>query len=744
MIKCRKWGKWIIGIVTVMMLMWVMSVSALAVYNYLDPADIDLSVSSSGEGWSYSSHDQTLLVEDDAVVYVDSETPFECRVVNNGTIIGVNDCYFNNDVENNGTIIGGYHCQMRGLVNNARMGNIDCVAITGTLYNRGTITNSNFPSEMVIVNYSSATISCEIEFSWIPDAEITNEGTISGAIIHGTVTNSGVLDTCTLGVEATLENTETGEIRNTTVNCDYPVNVGILSGETTTIDQEFENKGTISGGNYEYKVTNSGTISGGTFQKDVANNGVINGGVFKANVTNNGTISGGAFYGDVDNQTGITSGEFYGKVSNPSFIENGTFYADSTVTNNGNINNGTFKGTVENNGNINDGVFEGQTNNSEGAAILGGEFSSVANSGTIKGGSIESCLNRGTIEDGNIVNCENHGMIMGGTFTGTTEGDTVFIFGGDFTGIIKGIKLQSRDGLTVNCLYDMGGVYLVSGNAILSQDLTIPVNGDLAIDDGDTLTITDGATLTLAVKYKLLEDRMFTENGGQIVYRTNMQQSKDWSDIVERYNKDTVTSADRETLEKALEALPELLADEYLSEENKALLEKAEIGANNLLALLDEAAAAKNTENIQNVTEITSENVKASDKSDLEAAKADLESALNTYGKNYTEAEKTAIQGDLDRINAALAAIPTGDKDNPPATDDNKDNNSDNKDNVNDESKNDDNKNNENKNNGNKNDGNKDQKSPATGDESQWMLWALTFVSLLGAAVLAMKKSKQN
>lgn len=740
MIKCRKWKKWIIGIFTVMMLMGVMSVSALA-YNYLDPADIDLNVSSSGEGWSYSSSDQTLLVEDGAEIYVDSETPFECRVVNNGTIIGVNDCHFNNDVANNGTIIGAYHSQMRGLVVNAKMGKIDCVAITGTLLNYGTVTDSNFPSETVIENYSGATICCEDGiFSWIPDAEITNEGTIADAIIHGSVTNSGVLDTCSLGVEATLVNTETGELKNTTVNCDYPVNVGILSGETTTIGQEFENKGTITGGNYEYKVTNSGTISGGMFQKDVANNGVINGGVFKANVTNNGTITGGTFYGGVDNQTGITSGEFYGEVSNPSFIEGGTFYADSTVTNSGNINDGTFKGTVENNGNINDGVFEGQVNNSEGAAILGGEFSSVANSGTIKGGSIESCLNSGTIEDGNIVDCENHGMVMGGTFTGTMEGDTVFIFGGNFTGIIKGIELKEMDGLTVNCLYDMGCMYLVRGNAVLRQDLTIPVSSMLSIDDGDTLTITDGATLTLAAKYKLLEDRIFTENGGQIVYRTNLQQSRDWSDIVERYNKDTVTSADRETLEKALEALPELLADENLSEENKALLEKAKTGANDLLALLDEAAAAKNTENIQKVANITSENVKASDKSELEAAKADLESALNTYGKNYTEAEKTAIQGELDRINAALAAIPSGDKENPSATDDNKDNNGDNKDNVND-----DNKNNESKNDGNKNNGDKDQKSPATGDESQWMLWALTFVGFLGAAaVLAMRKSRQN
>lgn len=54
---------------------------------------------------------------------------------------------------------------------------------------------------------------------------------------------------------------------------------------------------------------------------------------------------------------------------------------------------------------------------------------------------------------------------------------------------------------------------------------------------------------------------------------------------------------------------------------------------------------------------ITSDNVKLEDKDDLNSAKDDLENALDSFSGNYTEAEKTALEEKLDRINSALDSI---------------------------------------------------------------------------------------
>ena len=120
-----------------------------------------------------------------------------------------------------------------------------------------------------------------------------------------------------------------------------------------TVGGETYNKGTISGGNFQAKVTNdtsydiaaskyiSGVISGGAFLGEVYNSGTISNGNFQGEVSNRGTISGGTFekvvevyassrdaqidggtfedgmeiYPDVYYSTTITDGLFDGKVS---------------------------------------------------------------------------------------------------------------------------------------------------------------------------------------------------------------------------------------------------------------------------------------------------------------------------------------------------------------------------------------------------------------------------------------------
>lgn len=63
------------------------------------------------------------------------------------------------------------------------------------------------------------------------------------------------------------------------------------------------------------------------------------------------------------------------------------------------------------------------------------------------------------------------------------------------------------------------------------------------------------------------------------------------------------------------------------------------------------------TENTEKVENITVDNVTVEDKDDLIAAKDDLENALENFGGNYTEDEKTELENKLEQINKVLESI---------------------------------------------------------------------------------------
>jgi len=63
------------------------------------------------------------------------------------------------------------------------------------------------------------------------------------------------------------------------------------------------------------------------------------------------------------------------------------------------------------------------------------------------------------------------------------------------------------------------------------------------------------------------------------------------------------------------------------------------------------------TDNTKKVEDITKDNVKPGDKTDLEKAKADLEKALEENKDKYTDEQKKDIQADIDRIDEALKVI---------------------------------------------------------------------------------------
>ena len=186
------------------------------------------------------------------------------------------------------------------------------------------------------------------------------------------------------------------------------VSGGIFDGEVTN------QGGTISGGTFNSRVVNEGNIENGMFNGEVVNqsNCTIKDGTFKNTVDNFGTIGGGTFTetSTVNNEEGtIEKGEFSGKVENQNggTIGGGTFIGTVENAAKGKITDGTFTetSTVNNKGTIEKGKFSGTVENQNGGTIGGGMFSgTVTNNGTISGGTFAVTFET---EGGNTVPVQN-------------------------------------------------------------------------------------------------------------------------------------------------------------------------------------------------------------------------------------------------------------------------------------------------------------------------------------------------
>ena len=129
------------------------------------------------------------------------------------------------------------------------------------------------------------------------------------------------------------------------------------------------------------------------------------------------------------------------------------------------------------------------------------------------------------------------------------------------------------------------------------------------------------------------------------------------TDAVDSYEKDTVKSSDKGDIESLIQRIDSLLAGENLTDSEREALEQARESAKGLLEQIHEATQASNTEHIQSAQEIEPNQAAPKDKANLEAAKGDIEKALNDYAGNYTEAEKERLQEILQQIEEALKVI---------------------------------------------------------------------------------------
>ena len=129
------------------------------------------------------------------------------------------------------------------------------------------------------------------------------------------------------------------------------------------------------------------------------------------------------------------------------------------------------------------------------------------------------------------------------------------------------------------------------------------------------------------------------------------------TDAVNALDPDTITSADKDTVEQLQSQLENLVTSGNLTEEEKGKLQETEEILTAVQDQLAQSQEAATTENLEKVEGITPDVVTLEDKDDLTSAKEDLEHALENFGGNYTQEETDALKEKLNQINQALDRI---------------------------------------------------------------------------------------
>lgn len=186
---------------------------------------------------------------------------------------------------------------------------------------------------------------------------------------------------------------------------------------------------------------------------------------------------------------------------------------------------------------------------------------------------------------------------------------------------------------------------------------------DISLDsvtvNGAPVTVMEGtAEATLAGN----TDTVYTivakdKVGNETTVTVTMKMTGSLEENLGGITKDHATSADRETVQEYLDDLNGRLEDDKLTEAEKTILEGLASEAQDILDRLDQAEQAASTEAVGQTQGITTDNVTLADKGTLEQAKEDIEQAMDEFGGNYTDEEKTKLEGELSRIEDALDVI---------------------------------------------------------------------------------------
>ena len=241
-----------------------------------------------------------------------------------------------------------------------------------------------------------------------------------------------------------------------------------------------------------------------------------------------------------------------------------------------------------------------------------------------------------------------------GDFSVTAQDQAQFIYYVKITDKAGNSTCFGSDGATFDLTapaitgVDNGSTYYTTQNVTVSDanlsDVTL--NG---VTDDETLILTGNVAQTYTI---VATDKA----GNKTEYTVTMKPIGSLDDAIEGITIDNVTSQDKAEIE-AVKSAVESVDQTTATDEEKAELNEILDYCESLLTKLEESAQAGDTENIDKVENITSDNVSLEDKDDLTSAKDDLENALENFGDNYTEEEKAALEEKLEQINNALESI---------------------------------------------------------------------------------------
>lgn len=206
---------------------------------------------------------------------------------------------------------------------------------------------------------------------------------------------------------------------------------------------------------------------------------------------------------------------------------------------------------------------------------------------------------------------------------------------------------------TISGIADDTGYYTTQKVNVTDTNLT-----EVTLD-GETIPLTaDGsAELSLEGDREATYEIVATDKAGnKTEYTVTMQPIDTISEPIAELTIENVKSTNKDTITSVKETAETTEAEEATDGEKaklKAIIDRCD----ELLARIAEASEAANSESIKKVTDVTPENVKPENKTDLEQAKEDLEKALEDYSDNYTEDEKQGIKDQIEQIEKALEVI---------------------------------------------------------------------------------------
>lgn len=251
--------------------------------------------------------------------------------------------------------------------------------------------------------------------------------------------------------------------------------------------------------------------------------------------------------------------------------------------------------------------------------------------------------------------------------TGWTEGKALNIEAEDMAQFIIYVRLEDNAG-NVGYIGSDGAIFDTTAPEIIGVEngKTYYVTKRAAADDENLDAVTlNGRPVSGA--FPLDGDRnatyviRATDLAGNVTeYTVEMRPISDLTDPIRDLTEDNVTTADEEKIslvERQILDIAETFDEDESTQSEWDRLAAAAAKCKALTGRIAAARAAATAEEIRNVEGITKENVSISDREPLEKAEQALVYALETFGKNYTDAERQDLEARLAIVREALAAI---------------------------------------------------------------------------------------